>query len=92
MGVQRCGGFPLYLPTETDLKLLSPIKLLIATAIGYSHSSAPFFHSYTNPTVRIKRNINIDQKPKSVILFKVTAHGNRKLTSKSKIINKMATK
>src|SRR3546814_10623240 len=31
--------------------------------VAYSHSSAPFFHSYTKPTVRIPRKIIIDQKP-----------------------------
>lgn len=34
----------------------------------------------------------MDQKLNNVSWFKVTAHGNKKLTSKSKIINKIATK
>ena len=44
------------------------------------------------PIVKIKRKRNIDQKPNKVNLFKVTAQGNKKLTSRSKIINKIATK
>ena len=34
----------------------------------------------------------IDQKPKSVIEFSVSAHGKRNDTSKSKIINKIETR
>ena len=45
-----------------------------------------------NPIVKIIRNIIILQKPKSGILFKIIDHGNKKLISKSKIKNKIATK
>jgi hypothetical protein len=58
----------------------------------YSHSRAPFFHSYINPIVKISKKRIIDQNPKKSILLKETAQGNKKVTSKSKIINKIATK
>ena len=38
------------------------------------------------------RKIIIDQKPKTPICLRHTAHGNKNATSKSKIINKIATK
>ena len=41
------------------------------------------------PTVKIIRNNTIDQKPKNVILFSVNAQGNKKETSRSKMINKI---
>jgi hypothetical protein len=44
------------------------------------------------PIVKMIRNKTIDQNPKSVILFNVKAQGNKNDTSKSKIINKIATK
>ena len=58
----------------------------------YSQSKAPFIHSYINPTVNINKKTIIDQKPKIPILFKETAQGKRKVTSKSKIINKIDTR
>jgi hypothetical protein len=42
--------------------------------------------------VKIIKNKIIDQKPNTVILFKVKAQGNKKETSKSKMINKIATR
>src|SRR5207244_7485824 len=57
-----------------------------------SHSRAPFRHSYMNPTVRTPRNTIIDQNPKSPSLPKATAHGKRKLTSRSKMMNRIATR
>jgi hypothetical protein len=44
------------------------------------------------PTVKTKRKNIIDQKPKIPISLNATAHGNRNIISRSKIINKMATK
>src|SRR3546814_6714645 len=46
--------------------------------VAYSHSSAPFFHSYTKPTVRIPRKIIIDQKPIMPMSPRATAQGNRR--------------
>jgi hypothetical protein len=43
------------------------------------------------PKVRINIKKIITQKPKIPILFKDAAQGNKKATSKSKIINKIAT-
>src|SRR3546814_116756 len=60
--------------------------------VAYSHSSAPFFHSYTKPTVRIPRKIIIDQKPIMPMSPRATAQGNRKATSRSKMMNRMATR
>lgn len=57
-----------------------------------SHSSAPFFHSYTKPTVSTARNTIIDQKPKTPMSLKATAQGNRKATSRSKMMNKIDTR
>ena len=59
---------------------------------NYSHSKAPFFHSYKKPSVSTSKKIAIDQKPVKPIVLKVSDHGNRKLISKSKIMNKMATR
>ena len=60
--------------------------------IYYSQSKAPFFHSYMKPTVKINKNIIMEQNPKIPILPNEMAHGKRKAISKSKIINKIATK
>ena len=59
---------------------------------NYSQSKAPFCHSYTKPIVKISKKTIIDQNPKNPILFKETAHGNKKVTSKSNMINKIETK
>jgi hypothetical protein len=58
----------------------------------YSHSRAPFLHSYIKPTVRTARKTIIDQNPKTPIFAKDTAHGKRKATSRSNIIKRIATK
>ena len=55
------------------------------SAKAYSQSKAPFFHSYTNPMVRINKNTIIDQNPNKPILFKETAQGNKKVTSKYRV-------
>jgi len=44
------------------------------------------------PMVNIIKNKIMDQNPKNVILFSVNAQGNKKETSKSKIINNIATR
>src|SRR5579859_4200017 len=56
-----------------------------------SHSSAPFFHSYSKPTVSTARNPTIDQKPVAPSLPNATAHGNRNATSRSKMMKRIAT-
>src|SRR5690606_13622721 len=58
----------------------------------HSHSSAPFLHSYTNPTVNSPRNTIIDPKPKRPVSESVTAQGNRKATSRSKMMKWIATR
>lgn len=55
-------------------------------------SNAPFFHSYIKPTVKIIRKINIDKNPKTPIFCNDKAHGIKKISSKSKIKNKIPTK
>jgi len=56
-----------------------------------SHSSAPFFHAYQNPTSRMRMNSPISRSPSSPNLLRyTTAHGNRNTTSMSKITNNMA--
>ena len=59
---------------------------------NYSHSRAPFFHSYKKPSVSNNKKIAIDQKPVKPIVLKVIDHGNKKLISRSNIINNIATK
>jgi hypothetical protein len=44
------------------------------------------------PMVSTPRKIIIDQKPKSPILPSDTAQGNRKATSRSKMMNRIATR
>lgn len=77
---------------EENGKVARIRDVLPKISAGYSHSKAPFFHSYMKPIVKIKRKTNVDQKPNIVSWFSVTAQGNKKLTSKSKIINKIATR
>ena len=67
-------------------------NLLFIYIYNYSQSKAPFFHSYIKPIVSINRKIIIDEKPSNPIFPKEIAHGNRNAISKSKIINKIATK
>src|SRR6185295_1336928 len=57
-----------------------------------SHSSAPFRHSYMKPIVSTPRNTIIDQKPNSPSCPKATAQGNRNDTSRSKMMNRIATR
>ena len=68
------------------------IFLFVLIATYQSQSSAPFFHSYTKPIVNTKRKIIIDQKPRAPMFPKDMAQGNRNAISKSKIINKIATR
>ena len=58
----------------------------------YSHSNAPFFHSYINPIVKTPKKNIIDQKPVGPIPPKDIAQGKRNAISKSKIIKSIATK
>src|SRR5271156_5258238 len=57
-----------------------------------SHSSAPLFHSYTNPIVSTPRNNIIDQNPSAPRSWKTIAQGNRNATSRSKIMKRSETK
>src|SRR5262249_26541346 len=56
----------------------------------HSHSSAPFFHSYTKPMIRMPRKIIIDQKPKRPMSGSTTAQGNRKAISRSNRMKRIA--
>jgi hypothetical protein len=58
----------------------------------YSQSKAPLRHSYIKPIVNITKNTIIDQNPEKPILLKLIAQGNKNVISKSKIMNKIATK
>ena len=57
-----------------------------------SHSRAPLRHSYTNPTTRTVKNIPIAASPKRPIASSDTAHGKRKAISRSKMMNRIATR
>src|SRR5262249_56599533 len=57
-----------------------------------SHSSAPLRHSYMKPMVSTPTHTTIDQKPSTPISPNATAQGNRKLTSRSKMMNRIATR
>jgi len=59
---------------------------------NYTHSSPPRTHSKTNPIVKITKKRTIVQKLKLVAEPKIKDHGNRNIISKSKMINKIATK
>src|SRR3546814_367500 len=63
-----------------------------AIGVHHSHSRAPFFHSYTKPMVSTPRNTSIDQNPNRPTSPSDTAQGNRKATSRSKMMNRMATR
>ena len=57
----------------------------------YDQSRAPFRHSKTNPTVsKIKKSI-IPQNPAESIFRKTKDQGHKKIISRSKTINKIAT-
>src|SRR5207237_2690589 len=58
----------------------------------YSHSSAPFIHSYTKPTVRMPRNTIMARKPARPISLITTAHGKRKAISRSNRMKRIATR
>ena len=57
---------------------------------SYTHSSAPFFHIHTYPTMRIARKIRISIRPKTPRDLNLTAHGKRKIVSTSNTTNSMA--
>ena len=79
-------------PGEIGSSNFLEFRLILFISLAYSHSSAPLRHSYINPIVRMLRKITIDQKPKAPISPREIAHGNKNATSRSKIINKMATR
>jgi hypothetical protein len=73
-------------------KKILALRLLVHSSLSYSQSIAPFFHSYINPIVKINKKIIIDQNPNKPILLRETAQGNKKVTSKSNIINIIETR
>ncbi len=91
---ERDKGFAIFDLCSRDSRCTSlnsrRICALLALRV-YSHSKAPFLHSYMEPTVETNGNVNIVQGPNIVILFNVTARGNGKLTSGSGMINNVAT-
>jgi hypothetical protein len=68
------------------------LRLLAHSSLSYSQSKMPFFHSYINPIVKINKKTIIDQNPNKPILLRKIAQGNKKVTSKSNIINRIKTK
>jgi hypothetical protein len=68
------------------------LHLLAHSSSSYSQSKAPFFHSYINPIVKINKKTIIDQNPNKPILLREIAQGNKKVTSKSNIINRIETR
>src|SRR5690242_5673087 len=60
--------------------------------IAYSHSKAPFFHSYTKPTVSKARKIPMIDKPGIPSSRNTTAQGTKNAVSKSKMMKRIATR
>ena len=60
--------------------------------LSHSHSSAPRFHSYMNPITSKLRKIIIAEKPNQLIWRRTRAHGKKNAVSKSKRMNKIATR
>ena len=58
----------------------------------YSQSKAPLHHSYTKPRVRIARKSIIEKNPTKPTEERQIDHGKRKLTSRSKIKKRIATR
>ena len=85
-------------PSECTWIILIPYLLSFGTFLTSQrrqhqlHSNAPFLHSYRKPMVKTKRKTIIDQNPKKLTFFSTKAQGNKKVTSKSKIIKRIATK
>ena len=63
----------------TKLRIIQ--KIFANIFAYYSHSSAPFFHSYTNPIVKMNKNTTIDQNA-----------NNGKFTKESQIAERIFTK
>jgi hypothetical protein len=68
------------------------LHLLAHSSLNYSQSKVPFFHSYINPIVKINKKTIIDQNPNKPILLREIVQGNKKVTSKSNIINRIETR
>src|SRR3546814_16827412 len=46
--------------------------------VAYFHSKAPFFHSYTKPTLRIPSKMKIDKNPNQLMLPRAPPTGHKK--------------
>src|SRR5690349_7844934 len=58
----------------------------------HSHSRAPFFHAYARPRPSSARKIIMAIQPVHLVKSRLTAHGNRKAASRSKTMNRIATR
>src|SRR5665213_3219265 len=68
------------------------LSSFLISCCHYSHSNAPFFHSKIKPMTSKPRNTSIDTKPKIPRWRNATAQGKKNAVSKSKRINRIATK
>jgi hypothetical protein len=68
------------------------MRFLIENKITYSQSRAPLHHSYTNPRVSIARKSIMEKKPTKPTEERQIDHGKRKLTSRSKMRKRIATR
>jgi hypothetical protein len=65
---------------------------LVVRVTGNIDLRAPLPNSYTNPTVRIPKNINTTQKPKVPTSYRLTVIGYNTNNSRSNTKNSIATK
>jgi hypothetical protein len=65
---------------------------LVFRVTGNIDLRAPLPNSYTNPTVRIPKNINTTQKPKVPTSYRLTVIGYNTNNSRSNTKNSIATK
>ena len=98
---QRAGLGPVHRRVDAGEQKALLLKLFIHVQTScqgrcrprtHSQSSAPFFHSYTNPTTRIVRKISTATKPANPTSLSATAQGKRKAISRSNRMNRMATR
>src|SRR5438132_6520385 len=79
-------------PVEYRVDLGHDEALLRDSFFHHSHSRAPFFHSYTNPTTRIARKTIMAMKPNQPMSCSTIAHGKRNAISRSKRMKRIATR
>ena len=97
---QKVGMSPVGFPFTDAIGLAGDVQMYnenpeMRSAGNYALSGVgllPFVPSFLAPIVKIDKKIIIDQNPRAPILPKEIAQGKRNAISKSKIINKIATK